>query len=293
MLRASILSHMKLHKYSVGEADYTCSKCNKKYCSESSLKRHICDPRRKRWKEKDFRITDLRLCIFCDTRFANKDEKEAHSCKFQDPNNPNFVSCRCCNKNVSKVLFKRHMALHNGEWTCEICNKKFVAEKALKIHHTTHTGERPHQCKSCPKRFLKKEALDVHMRYHGQPKPGRTFHCEICFKGVTSKRSLNRHLLIHKRNPINFICYICDKNFISNDKLVNHMRAGHSSKKKVEVSCEVCHRTFASSYSLKCKKTLIYKKRLFLSYLSTSYKNDKEANVCFLFYSPHDNSHRR
>lgn len=237
----SMACHMSLH---TGQSKYICEKCNKKFFTPSGLKRHSC--KKRRWKKKDFRVKNLRYCHFCDTNFASKDDNEAHSCKYQDLEDPKSVICRDCGKSISKTIFKGHIAIHQGDWTCKICERKLVNEKALTIHMTTHTGERPYVCSVCSKGFVKKAGLDLHMRVHGFSV--KSFRCELCFKEIMSNHSLRKHLLLHKRDAAKR--ETCDQSFFPKKKLTKQNPAIRRTKEHI---CPICSKSVTSAASLKCK----------------------------------------
>ena len=74
----------------------------------------------------------------------------------------------------------------------------------------------------------------------------KSFHCLVCNKKYTSKRSLNQHMNIHDHSKT-FKCDVCLKVFSSNYNLKRHYRT-HTGEKPF--ACQVCDRKFAEKRSL-------------------------------------------
>lgn len=92
--------------------------------------------KKKRIKRKMHKITDLRAkitlakhkfrnlrgrfaCRYCDTVFANKDEKGEHKCKYLECDAKNFI-CRFCNKELSRKTFSNHV---HEALNCQYCGE--------------------------------------------------------------------------------------------------------------------------------------------------------------------------
>lgn len=243
----SIRHHMNFH---LGISLYVCDVCGGKFFSNNGIKTHSCNKRRT--DARSFRTQDMRYCKFCDKRFNSFDENASHECPYKHPFDKTLVICRCCGKDVRRTWFNRHMEFHSGiEWTCEICNRKLATKRALKIHMTMHTGERPFKCTSpgCSESFVTRTVLNFHMRYHGEAQ--KLFRCEFCFKELTSEYSLKGHInRLHKPTSQ---CELCKLEFSSRDILKDHMITAHG-----PAVCKTCGKSFVLPRYLKMHEKLHY-----------------------------------
>ena len=64
------------------------------------------------------------------------------------------------------------MMTHTGDglYTCKECEKVFINPSSLKIHESSHTGERPYQCQ-CGKTFRTQNVFRVHESTHSRGRP--------------------------------------------------------------------------------------------------------------------------
>nr|XP_032827054.1 sal-like protein 3 [Petromyzon marinus] len=82
---------------------------------------------------------------------------------------------------------------------CGVCHRVLSCPSALKMHHRTHTGERPHKCKVCGRAFTTKGNLKTHYDVHRtKPSPLHALHsCPICQKGFSDAVVLQQHVRMH------------------------------------------------------------------------------------------------
>lgn len=230
---------MNLHR---SRPSFICSTCGEKFFTPNGIRAHNCDKKRKR-PDIDFRVNDTRYCRFCDQKFASFDDNKAHKCEFAHAENSKLVICRFCGKTLKRLAFNRHMEIHsNIPWICEICNKKLATSRALKLHFTTHSGNKPYKCSECAETFISKIVLDRHMRFHGQaPKLSR---CEFCFKELSTELSLKSHIQrVHSESSQ---CELCKEKFPNKETLKDHIQSTHPPS-----SCNVCGKSFSLPRYLK------------------------------------------
>lgn len=126
-------------------------------------------------------------------------------------------------------------------YVCSKCQRVFNSCNALKYHHRTHSGLRPHQCDTCGKSFFAVGALKAHTRTHTGDKP---FVCEHCNRKFRQWGDLKYHTISIHSNEKNHQCEFCGKAFSRKYSLVVHLRI-HTSERNYK--CEFCTKTFRAS----------------------------------------------
>ncbi|XP_071440635.1 zinc finger protein 107-like [Hetaerina americana] len=156
--------------------------------------------------------------------------------------------CDFCSKNfLNFSKLKIHMSTHTGErpFQCALCLKVLAGKILLQRHMLTHTVERPHRCEICSKTFIAKSHLKRHMLTH----TGEKHHkCNICSKPFARNSCLKGHMLTHTGEKPHK-CTICLKPFTLRSNLKSHMKT-HTGKKPHQ--CHICSKAFAARSSLKC-----------------------------------------
>ncbi|KAG5668468.1 hypothetical protein PVAND_016408 [Polypedilum vanderplanki] len=243
---SSMRQHMGIH---LDTPIDICAVCGEKFFTRKGMQYHSCN-RKQRRPEKDYRINDLRECRYCGVKFDNLDENKAHLCPYKHPTDKKLVICRFCDKEVPKASFSRHLEVHSGiDYTCRVCNKKVASKRALRIHMTIHTGDKPHKCSYCSEGFCNKTALDYHMRFHGQTT--KVYRCEFCFKELSTEYSLKSHIKrVHRKTSQ---CEICKQEFTSKEMMKDHVRMMHEPS-----VCKVCGKSFILPRYMRMHEKLHY-----------------------------------
>ncbi|XP_071445684.1 zinc finger protein OZF-like [Hetaerina americana] len=214
-----------------------CKICNKVFEQKDLLKDHVMHVHHN--KVMQFKC-DVCLEVFKRKEHLKSHIKLVHALKKKH-------QCEFCSKNfpyLSKL--KIHMSTHTGErpFQCALCLKGFAGKIHLQRHILTHTGEKPHMCEICSKGFALNSSLKRHMLTHTD---GKRYKCDVCLKAFASKCFLKDHILKHTDlRPHK--CNICSKAFTQRSHLKSHMIT-HSGEKPHK--CVICFKAFALTHHLK------------------------------------------
>ena len=74
--------------------------------------------------------------------------------------------------------------------------------------------------------------------------------CHQCFKVLSSKRAMTRHMKHVHENSRRYACETCDRRFNSKILLVKHVALLHKKQKKT-FQCGTCNKTFTQEGGLK------------------------------------------
>ncbi|XP_027525358.1 zinc finger protein 131-like [Corapipo altera] len=153
----------------------------------------------------------------------------------------NLFHCEKCNRSFKLFYhFKEHMKTHSAEsYKCDICNKRYLRESALKQHLTCYhldeggaskkqrPGKKIHICQYCDKQFDHFGHFKEHLRKHTGEKP---FECPNCHERFARNSTLKCHLTAcqsgagaKKGRKKLYECQVCNSVFNSWDQFKNHL----------------------------------------------------------------------
>ncbi|XP_053909310.1 zinc finger protein 131 isoform X1 [Cuculus canorus] len=150
-------------------------------------------------------------------------------CQIQEDDSATDPSCK-----------QEHMKTHSTEsYKCDICNKRYLRESALKQHLTCYhldeggaskkqrPGKKIHICQYCDKQFDHFGHFKEHLRKHTGEKP---FECPNCHEHFARNSTLKCHLTAcqsgagaKKGRKKLYECQVCNSVFNSWDQFKDHL----------------------------------------------------------------------
>ena len=210
----------------VSKLKYNCSKCEKKFLSESLLGLHF----QKHTK-------NLKQCNICYKVLKDRYVLERHQKIFHK---------------AEEEFWNKEIPEEKLKYSCGICQLKFLSESVLKCHSSSHREKVCHIC------FKKRSRIN--MRAHMEkmhkseeeywfkeiPQEKLLYGCNKCEKKFVSENVLKVHSKAHlsqdfeklKTECFNdksktYSCKLCHKNFNDFYRMMNHMSRIHKSLKEL------------------------------------------------------------
>ena len=209
-------------------------------------------------------------CAECGKLFTSLKMLNAHKKAVHEK-----VPCSECGKLFGVTNIKGHMkSTHTPDdqkkFRCDTCGKGFINKQHFSEHLNIHTGEKPFKCKFCPAAFASKNSCAKHERLGFCVLKREKHICNVCSWEFSTLNKLNKHKkAVHEKvpcadcgklfgpGPMNkhtqsvhtpddqkkFRCDTCDKGFISNQCLLEHINF-HTGEKPFK--CTECIKLFVS-----------------------------------------------
>ena len=199
--------------------------------------------------------TDL-TCNFCKVTLSSFQEMKEHKKRYVDGNEWTCPE-KDCKQRFSGSMFRKyleaHMNAHRGitEYTCEECGKEFTGRIHYALHRKTHQERVRQSCELCPGMPPKyPRDLVSHMRnYHDEDQ--QKLSCDICGRAFRrhQKRSLLDHIQVHE-NKREFPCNDCPLKFNTLSYLKLHIKTVHEKRVRKDYKCDICEKEFRSNAKL-------------------------------------------
>ena len=254
----TILSSLRFHEnIHNGIKPYKCDHCDSSFLHRSSLKYHV--------KADHKEPMNIVQCQHCDKVFRTlsqwKEHQSAHG-------KQSSYQCDVCQRSFSRLQsLKEHKARHDPvvarafavklrqryrqrkeknlrRFICKLCGKRLSCKFGLTQHLLAHSGEKPYTCEQCGKSFKSQMSIKLHQLSHTGEKPHK---CQTCEKKFKLKSSLQAHRLRHETEVERQQCPFCNKNFPSNNELMQHTNTSHAGAKP---HCTKCPRKFEDEAQL-------------------------------------------
>ncbi|KAH1179535.1 zinc finger and BTB domain-containing protein 32 [Mauremys mutica] len=133
--------------------------------------------------------------------------------------------CQLCQRRFpSQTALRRHSRSHMGQRLLEreFCARGFQAEAGLRGPRRASPGEKPYECGECSKRFTLKHQMETHYRVHTGEKP---FQCKLCPQRSRDYSAMIKHLRTHG-GAAPYRCTLCRQFCPSLAAMQKHMK-GH------------------------------------------------------------------
>ena len=131
-----------------------------------------------------------------------------------------------------------HIDMKDKMFTCEDCGCKYHKASSFSNHRLAH---HPSICPYCGRRFSQKSSLESHIQLECGRDGSEDTQCHICFKKMSTKKILSRHLKLHA-GVGEFYCPVCNQRFTERSQLDSHMRQHEKIK---PFRCLLCQMTFS------------------------------------------------
>ncbi|KFM80773.1 Zinc finger protein 41, partial [Stegodyphus mimosarum] len=200
--------HLQIHqRCHTGEKPVKCSHCEKSFCNDRALSKHMKTVRHLQRvnvdEGKNVEIEKPFLCAECGATFYRQQSLLRHI-EIQHTTSESLKCEHCEYSTKCKANLKRHSELHTDKrrFICEICGSSFRALATLKEHHVyVHSENRSFVCSICNKAFKSKSSLQRHLRIHSEVRPYKC-HCSRDYKRMShlKRHMISAHCMTFKRN---------------------------------------------------------------------------------------------
>ncbi len=219
-----------------GEMYFMCDSCHIAFTDERDFHSHNAEVHGMGTKRRQDRQGKLH-CPTCNVVFTTSGELLAHLKEF---NSHRRFKCQHCDWHCStKKDLRRHERKHSDvkPYSCDKCGQGYSDERNLKEHefneHGMHRAGQEVQCDFCHRMMFNKTVLNKHLKTHHwkelvkQGKQFKLFHCEVCQKEFITKQKQMEHMVVHTRNRP-YKCPVCGKGFTVQCSVKRHVKERHS-----------------------------------------------------------------
>ncbi|GBN85397.1 hypothetical protein AVEN_264945-1 [Araneus ventricosus] len=216
------------------DGEHTCNACDRRFQCRTQLDEHSLD-------HKDYFSTH---CWGCSRNIDDHFIKEEglYVCCVCGHNNNNIHNMHMHNQiHLPKFFCKicreeypiKEKGLHDSEYACIVCEKKFQCKTLLGDHSIEHENYFHTYCRVCNMEILYDHKIE------SEEKP--LFKCCQCLKTFKNKGDLQKHFYTHTGVGL-FKCDACGRRFARKGILETHSRTC----KALPYECEICEARFPS-----------------------------------------------
>lgn len=219
--------HYGHHHNANANKKYYCNVCGITFRNASTLTRHTVI------QHNGLSFTMNKKCVFCKEPMKNNYQAVKHMAQVHLHGQRKMRNCGFCKVEIE--LFDdyiEHISSHTGVFICQICGDPFSDDATLQNHLFLHKQLekelRQYECDYCGQRKSNRAQMESHLISHHAKFP-KLHNCKICGKNFKLASVLYTHLKYHNGGSKD--CSYCDKKFVTNTDLANHVRINHTHEK--------------------------------------------------------------
>lgn len=188
-------------------------------------------------------------CRFCGSGFPNERGLRAHTTLHT------LFTCSCGTTFENSRCHRHHMSVCDAEkpqtdyiYECDHCRAVYDKKPSLRIHIVQkHLNVLPFVCQTCGKRTSTLTHLKSHAKTHESGRNIQKCHCGAKFRTALGYKL---HLRIHSGDKP-YKCSLCDENFLSASRRLDHVKRRHQTSREISHSCSECSAKFVRPWELK------------------------------------------
>ena len=217
-----------------------CDKCGKFYPGKTSLRYHIYTSHSNKQHKCNIcnKILRFRGSLLYHIRTLHEGQKAE--------------KCQLCEKSFSTKGLKKHAKLQHS-CKCDHCNLMFVNLSYLKYHlKKSHDVIPEIECERCHKKFGGKFQIPLRHQKFCQKDKSTRHKCEFCMESFQLSRNLKKHQRQMHREEVIHKCDFCGQSIIDKWNYTKHIGKKHDQK------CEKCDKSFIKNFELRDHVTIFH-----------------------------------
>ncbi|KAF2348767.1 Zinc finger C2H2-type [Trinorchestia longiramus] len=247
---------------------YRCSLCKDVFDSKVSIQVHFAVKHSNECK--------VKKCTKCSIAFHSRNEFEQHvrSVHMRNETSKSGAGYRCllCHLTLAtEAEFTAHLATHQKQFQCTLCEEafhvEFLLDKHMQSQHNSEINgnlartsrynssptEEDLRCELCNINFPDETSIINHyQKIHGSKSGGLkvaaatvSLYCAYCNEACKSRADLEAHVKLHQGSGGRHKCNICDELCPSAATLAQH-KLSHIKALSGSIVCSVCNSPLAS-----------------------------------------------